>query len=461
MRGRVFAFVCILIVVSGCNSDARLDGGWSDRNAVVATVGGEPIYARDFVLNYELGFAQLYGSDNTRLVYLNRMIDEKLLALEGRRRGLMNHEGVKQSIQDLKDELLVERVFQRYVNDSVRITTQDIATAMQENQTSFRLRYVPARSLREANLLREESLRRGLPATIREFVSSQEGRNLSPFDFESPHIRKTDLHPDLMAAIVDLPVDEISKPVSYGGQFLLLQVIDIRREPVAPDSDARASFEHVVFNRKAKVRARDFIDSMMKPLDVRLKPASYKTLREEIWQLYRRQPPQGNLLNALIAGAASEKRDLNSMLDDVLITTSDGEWTVREFLAAFPVRRYPLRNEPREAFDNDLYDAIGLTLRDHYFVQRAYEEGLDQDQALRHELDLWTDKWVYRGMLEELSADMNAVKEMVLKLRDRYFVEVNHAVLDTLTLSPPNHSGLTVLKGHTLRPAYPVADPVW
>ena len=77
-----------------------------------------------------------------------------------------------------------------------------------------------------------------------------------------------------------------------------------------------------------------------------------------------------------------------AIFDDVLITTTDVDWTVMEFLEAFPAMRYPLRHDRQEEFENDLYDAIGLTLRDRYFVRRALAEGLDDDPALRHELAL-------------------------------------------------------------------------
>ena len=422
---------------------------------------GEPIYARDFVLNYELGFPHLHRGDNTRLAYLNRIINEKLLALEGTRRGLLDHAEVRRNIEDLREELLVEQVFQRYVNDQVSVTPEDITLAMQQDRTSFQLRYLPARSSAEGHRLRDEALRVGLPALIREFVSENDEQNLHPSDFESPYVTSHDLHPDLMAAIIDLPMGEISAPVPYHGQFLLLQLVDVRREPVALSAATRATFEQVVFHQKAKVLARTFIGSMMTPLDVRLKPAPYRLLREELWHWYQEGAPQGNLLTAFLMREASDTDNLRVILDDVLITTSDGDWTVRDFLAAFPAARYPLRHERREVFENDLYDAIGLTLRDHYFVQRALEEDMDEDPTLRHELALWTDKWVYRALREELTDSEETVGETLRRLRDRYPVVVHHAVLDTLTLSAPNNTGLTVLKGHTLRPAFPVADPVW
>lgn len=462
MRGlALLVLLCVLLSASGCGPAAPGSTESSAGGAIVATVGGEPIYARDFVLNYELGFPHLHRGDNPSLAYLNRIIDEKLLALEGIQHGLLDHPEVRRNIEDLREELLVEQVFQRYVNEQVNVTPEDIALAMQQEQTSFQLRYLPARSSAEGHRLRDEALRVGLPALIREFVSSNDEQNLHPSDFESPYVTSHDLHPDLMAAIIDLPIGEISAPAPYHGQFILLQLVDVRREPVSPSATAHATFEQVVFHQKAKVLARTFIGSMMEPLDVRLRPASYRLLREELWHWHQGGPPQGNFLTALLTRETPDTDNFRAILDDVLITTSDGDWTVQNFLAAFPAARYPLRHERRDVFENDLYDAIGLTLRDHYFAQRALEENMDEVPALRHELALWTDKWVYRVLREELADSEETVGETLRRLRERYPVVVHHAVLDTLTLSAPNKAGLTVLKGHTLRPAFPVADPVW
>ena len=452
-----------LVFASGCDQpaperrEARRDG------VIVATVDGEPIYARDFVLNYELGFPHLHRGENTRLAYLNRVIDEKLMALEGVRRGLLNHEKVKRNMQGLHEELLVEQVFQRYVNDRVHVSEQDIILAMQRDRISFRLRYLPARSLVEAHRLRDKALSGGLPLLIQNFVATNDEHNLHPSDFESGYVAHRDLHPALVAAVTDLPVGEISAPVPYHGQYLLLELVDVRRELAPPPSsaEARKLYEQVVFQQKAKVLARAFIASMMEPLDVRLKPGPYTLLRDQLWHWYQDPPPPENLLSALRLRAGFGADSLRSILDAVLIMTSDGDWTVGDFLASFPASRYPLRHERPEVFENDFYDAIGLTLRDHYFVQRALDEDLGDVPVVRHESALWTDKWVSRVLREELAHGAESVGGTLRRLRDRYPVVIHHAVLDTLVLSAPHRTGLTLLKGHTLRSAYPVVDPVW
>lgn len=430
---------------------------------VVAVVNGEPIYSRDFVINYELGFPHLRRGEDPRAVYLQRVIDEKLLAVEGYRRGLQNDPAVQRRLEDLREELLVERVFERYVNENVAVSEEEILEAMQKDQVSFKVRYIPAPSLERARALRERALQTGFDRAMADFIASQPDVPVQREDLESPYVTWRDIHPALMAAIEDVPVGGVSQPVRYNGSYLLVQVVDVRREPVSPANhvEERSRYEQAVFQQKARARAREFIGSMMKPLDVRIKPRPFVTLRNHLWRWHQDDPPKGNLLRALEGNDKPHGDSLRSILDNVLITSKEGEWTVRRFLREFPIERYPLRHNTTQDFESDMYDAIGLTLRDQSFTRRAEKEGLDRAPEYVHELGLWSDKWVFRAFVEKIDREGGSVADTLRLLRSRYPVEIRHRVLDSLELSAPHSAGVTLFKGHTARPAFPVADAAW
>ena len=464
-NGAAHALACcaLMWLAAGCGpSDEKAAAPAEERSPVVAVVGDSAIYADDFRLNYELGFPHLRRGDDPREAYLQRLIDEKLLAMEGYRRNLHDSPDVQRQVQILREELLVEQVFERYVNDSVEVTDAEIREAMEKDRVSFKIRYLPFPTHGAAQAGRARAMQIGFSAAMTEFADASRDVPLRPEDLESPYVTWRDISPTLMHAIEHLPIGEISDPVLYHGSYLLLQVLDMRREPMTPVADPleRSRYEQVVFQRKARGRAREFIGSMMKPLDVRLKPRAYATLRDGLWRWHKDDPPEQNLLRALEGIEADYADSIRSVFDEVLITSKEGEWTVREFLAAFPIERYPLRHQRTADFESDLYDAVGLTLRDRAFVRRAEEEGLGDDPAVRHELALWSDKWVYRAMRAEIAQDGGSLDEVLGELRDRYDVEIRRDVLDTLDLSDPSSAGMTLLKGHTMRPAFPVVDAV-
>ena len=455
------ACCAMMWLAAGCApSDENAAAAPEERPPVVAVVGDSPIYADDFRLNYELGFPHLRRGESPREAYLQRLIDEKLLALEGYRRGLHERSDVQRQMQSLREELLVEQVFERYVNDSIDVTDAEIREAMEKDRVSFKIRYLPFPTIESARSGRAHAAQIGFSDAMGEFVEASTDVPLRAEDLESPYVTWRDISPTLMHAIENLPIGEISEPVLYHGNYLLLQVVDMRREAITPVADPleRSRYEQVIFQRKARSRARDYIGAMMKPLDVRLKPRAYTALRNGLWRWHKDNPPEKNLLRALEGLEADYADSIRAVFDQVLITSKQGEWTVREFLAAYPIERYPLRHQRTADFESDLYDAVGLTLRDRAFVRRAEEEGLGDEPSVQHELALWSDKWVYRALRADIAKEGGSVETALRDLRDRYRVEIRRDVLDTLDLSDPSSPGMTLLKGHTMRPAFPVVD---
>lgn len=479
--------------------------------AVVATVGDAVITADDFARSYELGFTHLKHGDDPRGAYLQHMIDEALLAREGYRQGLDADPEVQAQVANLRAELLVEQVFEREVNRHVEVTDAEIDAAMQQERVQFRLRYLPAPGRAAAERLAQAARTEGFDAARDRVLAADAGRGWRPEDFESPYLTAADLDPALLQAVADLPVGAVSAPVPYRGSYVLLQVADVRRAagPPAADAEARARYRQVVFQQKAKEAAGRYLRETLQPLDLRLKPAAFRALRDALYAWYRDEPPARSLRRALEAAEGPDAARVRALYADTLFTTRDGAWTVAAFLDAYPVSRYPLTTATEEAFQGALYDAVGLTVRDRAFVARAEAEGWDEAPEVEAELARWRDKWVHRALLariadtvlvsdadaraaferrraryagddgtvpafeavaERVRADERAARvrarlaPVLAELRARYPVEVRRAVLDTLGVADPSGRAspdVLFFKGHTGRPAYPVVDPSW
>lgn len=497
-----------LLLAAGCGGSEPTQSG----ETAVATVGDAKITARAFALSYGLGFAHLKRGDDPRGTYLQHMIDEALLAAEGYRLGLDAAPDVRRRVESLREELLVEQVFAREVNEQITVTDAEIREAMQRDAVRFRLRYLPAPTLDAARRLQAEVRSAGFDAALDRRLADEAGRGWRREDFESPFLSRHEVDPALLDAVAALPVGEVSDPVAYRGSYLVLQVEEVRRDPVAtaPGSEERARYEQLLFQQKAKHMARRFIGETMGPLDVRIKAGPYRALRQHLRAWYRDAPPAGNLLDALAGAEGSHADSLRALLPRILFTTRTGDWTVEAFLRAYPVERYPLSTQSEPAFERDLYDAVGLTLRDRHFVRLAEAEELDEAPAVREELARWRDKWVYRALVARIAdtlavtdADARAyferhqaryrstpdgavpsfdavaarvhadaeearLREVVARrldaLRQQIPVVVYREVLDTLSVADPSGPAapdVVVFEGHTGRMAFPVVDPTW
>ncbi len=498
---RPLASVVLALLVAGCAPEKV------EESAIVATIGDAVVRADDFAKSFELGFPHLKRGDDPRRAYLSRVIDEKLLALEGYRLSLDTTEAVRAQIDDLRDELLVEQIFEREVNAHVTVSDEEIAEALQRDGVRFRLRYVPTATREQAEQVRRFINTDGFDAALAQQLARRPEAPFRAEDFVTPYLTAAEIPPALLEGLQNLPVGVPSAPLPVAGQFLIAEVLDIRREPLVLDADTRTRTRQVLFQQKARQAARAYVTSRMEPLEVRVKAGVFRELSRTLWSWYRTlDGPPLRLSHALAGDTKPEAAAVRARLDDVLATTRDSSITVRALLAAFPARRYALSTKSEDAFQGDLYDAIGLALRDATFLQQAHADKLVETPAVVADLARWTDKWVYQALLHHLAdtvqvteADVEtyrtrhaaqydaltlsptildvrvrddvriarvraALPDVLRALRQQYPVTIHDAALDAaVSLEDAATPGLPVMlfKAHTGRPLYPVVDPAW
>lgn len=492
--------IAALVWAAGCvEPDAPTD-------PVVATVGEATIGAEDFAKSFELGFPHLKRGDDVRQAYLDHMIAESLLAQEGYRLRLDTVASVRSQLDDLQEELLVEQVFEHEVNDRVSVSDAEVQQALQEEAVRFRLRYIPAASLSEARMVRSAIAAEGFDAALSRQLASRPDVELRPEDFVTPALSPSEVPAPILSAIRDLPLGTPSDPVATGGQYLIVEVVDVQRQPVGLDADARQRARETLVQQRAKGLAREYVTGRMEPLGVRIKAGAFRKLTAAlaVWLPTLETPPL-HLADALSVASGPEADAVAALSGDVLATTRDGELTVGDLLADYPSRRYPLSTDDTDALRGGLYDAIGLTLRDAAFVRQARQEGWDETPSVTADLGRWRDKWVYQAMVAHIAdtttvsdsdvaayraqhesyyeglgvspvalavqvrADARRAKargalpQVVAALRRRYPVTVNAAALAAAVPDADATPGLPVMlfKAHTGRPIYPVADPAW
>ncbi len=492
--------ICFAPILGGCHND-------SENSDVVAKVGPEHISAEEFRLSYGLGFPHLTrGPASSRENYLQRMIDERLLALEGSRIGLHETDEVRRKVSSMRAELLVERIFQQEVNDQVVVTESIVREAIGRVSVRFKLRYLPAASPEHAVLLRAKVASEGFEAAARTVASTLDVPGIVD-SFESPYLTANEIDETLLLAIADLEPGNWSDPVSFRGAYILVQVLDVRRDvaDAALDPQARDRIEHVQFLREAKRLTREFVTTTMQPHDLRIKPRVYNRLRNNLWEWLSQEPPPNNLFHALKQSGAASADSLRALLPELLMTTRDEEWTVERFLLGYPADRYPLSVDSRQSFESDLFDAFGLAVRDRVLVAMAEDRGMDGEKNFETELRSWTNKFVYRALynfiadtvtvsqadvreyfrrhrqhysdsfsFEHVEAEVTAdaksarvaatITSLLDRLRETYPVVIERDVLDHVDIPDPrapSEPPVTVLKGHTGRFAYPVVDPHW
>ena len=116
---------------------------------VVAEVGDIDITAGEFVVNYEFGPAFLKRMQDSKRRYLEVMINEKLLALEGYVRGLDESPEVKRSLLEVEGDLITEELYKEDVLSKVDVSEQELAEAVEKSRETVSVQWLFTESMEQ------------------------------------------------------------------------------------------------------------------------------------------------------------------------------------------------------------------------------------------------------------------------------------------------------------------------
>ena len=271
---RTFA-VCVAIGLILSCAENRIP-----EDQIVARVGSRIITVDEFRRNYEFGFPNLKKGPDRKRSYLNFMIDEKLLALEGFRQGLDKSERVQQLEKELLDELLIEEHFKSEVNSKITVTPEEIREAITRSSVGWKLRYWAEPNLKYASSVSQAMKKQGYAKVVDEILKNNPELNLRPEEFETDYLSWTDVSPEMLDAIKDCPIGEISDPIEMNGVYFIFQIVDIQRGPLSDyDYDSRASsMRQTLFYRKLEAEAAKYVKQFMTPKNVVTKGDAFRTL---------------------------------------------------------------------------------------------------------------------------------------------------------------------------------------
>ncbi len=460
------ASVGLMMLLGGCRAGEETD--------VLARAGSDVITAEEFRLNYEFGHAHLRRGEDAMRNYLKYMIYEKVMAQEAERLGLDTAAAVVHAMRTLREELLIERVFEDKVLSGIEVTDDEIREAVDRTAVSFRFRFIPALSEQKARAVHREVLARGFDDVLEEELTSFRDLEVPIGDVTSDYVRADDVDPYVLEVIQDLAIGSPSEPVAYGPLWYVFEVMDVRREPLAPsDYEQRASTVRTrIYNQKAMEAGARFVSSTMEPRNVVTKRQGFEVLAEALWDWYRHETPTRNLLHYIEEQGWDEPftRRLRAAYDDLLVTFDDERWTIRTFLERFTPGRYLIRPDDRDAFRARLADIVALVVRDRVFLEMADRESLHEDEDFRRTLALWKDHRMFQQLRKHLIAEKRAgsgrwVERYADSLAAKsYRVSVNEGILDTLTTTVNDknrHMTVHLFKNNSNKQPFPIVDPSW
>lgn len=483
-------------------------------DAIVAKVGDKVITVGDFRKNYEFGLPHLKMDPDRKRSYLDFMIKELVLAQQGYKLNLDKTERVRNLEKDLYNELLVEALFEYEVKNKIEVSNEEIRESINKSKVQWKMRYWFEPTLEYAQRVCRAMREHGYADVVQNILRSNPEVKFKPEDFESRYLTWLEVKPALLEAIKDLPFGEISDPVEMNGGYFIIQIVDIRREPLREyDYQERAeTFRQILFYRKLNEETTKYVSNFMTPKQVVTKGDAFRKLANAFSQ-WREKGGKEDFRQSVLSAQKSDGRlyELKSALEQTLVTFQDGRWTIKEFLDRFEPKSVKANKDNEIAnLRSALSREIAIQVRNDYMIKEAIKNNLHESPHVLKELQMWKDKWVYEetrnNYTNDLKIDEKKAREYFNRYKDRFKIRwddtpkfeenmnhakrlayiklartrltqkadslansdfpifVNEAVLDTITtieFEKSRWASLQVFKRSSNRLAVPIVDPAW
>ena len=450
--------------------------------AIVAKIGDEVITAEEFRYNYEFGLPHLKTGPDRKRTYLDYMINEKLLALEGYRLGHDQSERVKNAEAKLLKELKIEALLTKNVRSNIRVSNSEIREAINKSKTSFKFRYWVESDLEKAQKIVADMRERGYAAVVDDILRNNPEVRINPQKFETDYLTWLDVPPEVLDAIKDMPYGDISDPVKLNGNYFIYQVLDIRRNAVTENEykEKASRYEQIVFYQKYQEALAKYIGDLMEPKEIVTKGDAFKKLLAAFEEWGRMEESQ-RLSFAKAVKEATEKHpsliQLKKSFNQTFMRSKEESLTIEAFLDIFDAVKAVKSEKDQRELKERLHEAVQLSIRDYFLLKEAQSQKLQSNKNLQKELARWRDKWVYRETRANFVKDIEVanktekqqriwetLNQKLQYLKSRYPVWINKAVLDTISVvdfQKSRWASMQVFKGGSGRQAYPVVGGEW
>ena len=257
------AVICLLSLgLPGYGSETKLPV--IDGKVTVATVNDDPITLEEF--NRAIAEAHATnpkGKKAGRLDYsaiMNRIINTRLITIEGRNIRLDELPEVKNEIDDFSRETRMRLLIERQVKD-VKADPEEVEKVYQELVKEWKITTVRFENEDAAKKF-SEGLKAG--SGFEESVKRASSEGLAREVEEGRNLKDQDLTPQVAQLVAKMEVGSVSPVVSIGKQGFVIFKLEGMRFPENEDQEARKTAEQRVLNQTRVQAAKDYYEDLEK-----------------------------------------------------------------------------------------------------------------------------------------------------------------------------------------------------
>jgi hypothetical protein len=478
-------------------------------SAVVATVGPIAITAREFLLSYEFGPAFPKREADSRSRYMGFMINEKLIALDARERGLGGDPRVVQSLAEVEGDLATEELYKDDVLLNVTVTDADLQRSVRRSLRHLSLRWLFSRSEAGSERL-ARLLALGVPFDSLFILQLGDSTNVDDRSLETTQFSLGLKNPGLAGVVDTLRPLRPSAPVRGSDGWYIVRIQDGWEEKLPTESAVttlRSDARRALVQHRADSLSDLYVHRMMMDHGPVILGPALAVLRgylAGVWAPDRHGAEWDSL---------ADPASIDAHGADTLVSMRSGGITLAECVRWYQHRDTAIRlsiTSPR-SFAISVEQMVWRMVRDRLLVDRARDRRLQARESVAAQRRWWEDKILFERAMEDMARgitiddkalrdyydehkrsyatpdgkilpleearddvrrdlhDMKMTASMFRKLvalKKKYPIEIKRDILLHLPVSeehePKAIDAYMVKKGGTFpRPAFPTIDTQW
>jgi hypothetical protein len=433
-----FLFGIIILILSSCSKQQL---STSLEKPIIAKVGNYNITVDEFKMSFELGFSPLKMGNDPRTVYLNHMINELLLSLEGTRLGYDKHPYVQKRVKQRLYSNHLEAFYLANVHGRVNISDNDIQNAIQKSTVKWRMLIWPISTLDLAEIAYNHAQQTSLVEYVTYVLEKSEFKINVLKDYETDWVDYLEIHPKYLKSISELKIGTVSNPIPYGDGYALFQILDIHRDGILDNElkygSKRKRIKARLHNIQSDSISHTILDSVLIPMNIRLKGTILEDFADALFLWFNDGLPSKGEIVSHVENISGDSKPylitINKLLNKKLISSVNWEKTVKDYLKYMNYYRRELKNNSQsiETFRIVLITEIGRMIKNDIYVEITKRDSLGDPQKISADINRWREKWIYDIYRHNIVKDLDVTtKEMEYYFKNRWN-ELGLADVDT------------------------------
>lgn len=379
---------------------------------IVAKVGPWDVTAQEFLLSYEYGPAFPKRESDSKKHYLNYMIYEKLLALDGYERKLQSTHMVKEVLSDVEGDLATEELYKDDVLSAVHISDMDIERGVSGENVHLGIQWLYSPD-KEEIFHQAALLRNG--ASFDSLFALQLVDSIKPDDRSMQTTRfKLEMKNQALAAATDsLTAGMTTLPIHTPDGWYLVKIVEEWKNPIITETENNKLHEDVrraLLQHRSDSLSDEYVHRMLLAQNPAIDRESFEVVQAFLGKKFL-SPEKYSAwgLEKKLAGRGLNPDSLATNRSKVLVTMNDGSFLLGDFFDWENTRDpyISLDTKSPRAYFASVEQLVWRMVRDRMLTQEAYRRGLQHKESVLKQTKWWEEKLVYRAARLEIDNSIN------------------------------------------------------